>query len=291
MSQPKNLSDTRGNSIGIGIFLFFLKLMGTDRTCELVWVVSFFYAVFDRKAGKAASYYLKHRFPDSGPLRRFFQAWKLFTRQGQALVETRAMMEGKLSWDIQNGAMIKELTGHPKGFLLLASHFSCWQALNEGLETFRRPLNLLAAPDSNPNVNKLRTVGNADLRLISVYGPMGGLVEASEALERGEIVCMMGDRCFEEQYASLPFLGEPARFPYAAFYLAARHQCAVVPLFALPRKRHTQFTVFYGDPIRPVLTSRNREELLPYVREYAELLERMAIQHPYRCFLFENIWL
>ena len=154
MSQPKNLSDTRGNSIGIGIFLFFLKLMEPTRT----WNWSGSYPSFSSlrpETGKRRLH-LKHRFPDSGPLRRFFQAWKLFTRQGQALVETRAMMEGKLSWDIQNGAMIKELTGHPKGFLLLASHFSCWQALNEGLETFRRPLNLLAAPDSKSECDKLR---------------------------------------------------------------------------------------------------------------------------------------
>ena len=31
----KNLSDSRGNALGIGIFLFFLQMLGVNRTCEL----------------------------------------------------------------------------------------------------------------------------------------------------------------------------------------------------------------------------------------------------------------
>ena len=42
----KNLSDSRGNALGIGIFLFFLHMLGVNRTCELVWLISFFYALF-----------------------------------------------------------------------------------------------------------------------------------------------------------------------------------------------------------------------------------------------------
>ena len=89
--RNENLSDSRGNALGIRIFLLLLRIMGVNRTCELVWVVTFFYVCFDRKARLAARPYLRHRFPGAGAVRLFFHTWALFTSQGQAIVERAAM--------------------------------------------------------------------------------------------------------------------------------------------------------------------------------------------------------
>ncbi len=291
-SSRKNLSDSRGNALGIGIFLFFLRTLGINRACELVWLISLFYALFDRTACRAASHYLKRRFPRAERIAMFRHTWALFTNQGQALIETRAMGAGKLKWRFENDGVVRELIYGQKGLILLASHFSCWQALIGGLGEFRRPVNFLVAPDANLNVDKFAAAGklHVPIRVISTLEPMGGLVEAAEALERGEAVCMMGDRCFEGEGAHVEFLGEEAVFPYAAFYLAARCSCPVLPLFAVREKAHTSFTVRYGNAIFPQLSGRRRSDLTPYVQEYVSELENMANQHPYRCFLFENIW-
>lgn len=288
----KNLSDSRGNALGIGIFLFFLHMLGVNRTCELVWLISFFYALFDRKARRAASHYLKRRFPGAGRIAMFRHTWALFTNQGQALIETRAMGAGRLAWRFENGGMIRKLIEGEQGFILLSSHFSCWQALIGGLGEFRRPVNLLVTPDANLNVDKFVAAGelHVPVRVISTLEAMGGLVDAADALERGEVVCMMGDRCFEGEGAHVEFLGEEAVFPYAAFYLAARCSCPVLPLFAVRERAHTSFIVHYGNATFPKLSGRRRSDLTPYVREYVSELENMANLHPYRCFLFENIW-
>ena len=292
MKPHDNLSDSRGNRLGISVFLFMLHVMGVNRTCEFVWAIALFYTLFDARACRAASHYLKRRFPGASRLAMFYHTWALFTGQGQALVETRAMGLGKLKWRFENKGAPEELIRGKAGFILLASHFSCWQALIGGLDDMKRPVNLLVTPDVNMNVDKFIAADalHVKIKVISTLSGMGGLVEASDALARGEVVCMMGDRSFEEQGARVPFLGEDALFPYAAFYLAARNSCAVLPLFAVPERRHTDFVVHYGNVIRPQLSGRRRSDLLPYVRCYAEKLESMAKAYPYRCFLFEDIW-
>ena len=130
----------------------------------------------------------------------------------------------------------------------------------------------------------------AVLRAMHFFADDRRSAEEADALERGEVVCMMGDRCFEGEGAHVEFLGEEAVFPYAAFYLAARCSCPVLPLFAVRERAHTSFIVHYGNAIFPKLSGRRRSDLTPYVREYVSELENMANLHPYRCFLFENIW-
>ena len=50
MKHSDSLSDRRGNALGIRIFLLLLRIMGVNRTCELVWLVTFFYVCFELKS-------------------------------------------------------------------------------------------------------------------------------------------------------------------------------------------------------------------------------------------------
>ena len=290
--RNENLSDSRGNALGIRIFLLLLRIMGVNRTCELVWVVTFFYVCFDRKARLAARPYLRHRFPGAGAVRLFFHTWALFTSQGQAIVERAAMTWNMATYRFINRDLSERLMDRKEGFLILTSHFGAWNAIMGGLHIVRKPVNLLVTPDRNVNIDKTAALEGLQVpvRLISTESPMGGLLDVTDAIERGEIVCLMGDRCLEGEGIETEFLGENALFPSAAFHIASRTGCAVLALFAIREKRHTHFIAEYGPEIHPEWKGRDRRNLKPYLDIYVKKLEQLCMEHPYQCFLFENIW-
>ena len=60
--KQKNLSDSRGNALGIVLLKGMMYFPGLRFTGFFIWVISFFYLLFDRKSRAAAAYYLQHRF-------------------------------------------------------------------------------------------------------------------------------------------------------------------------------------------------------------------------------------
>ena len=49
-------------------------------------------------------------------------------------------------------------------------------------------------------------------------------------------------------------------------------------------------TIHFLEPIPPADRRIRREELRPKVERYVAALEKMALDHPYECFIFEDIW-
>lgn len=288
----KELSETRGKKTGVKIMLLMLKIMGVNRACEFCWVISLFYVLFDRTARKCASYYLERRFPACGPFRRFYHTWAMFTSQGQALIEAAASSSGQMTIVRRGYEHMEEALAQPNGVILVCSHFGQWQGMMRTIDIRNRPAHLLIRPDRNANVDKFMAVNDIKehIHIISSESEMGGILDAYNALLQGDVVCMMGDRCRENESARIPFLGASARFPLAAFLLSSRTGAPVIPIFAYRERRHRQMTICFLDPILPAGRRIRREELRPKVELYVAELEKMALEHPYECFIFENIW-
>jgi len=292
MKKHKNLSDSRGNAAGIRFFLILLRITGVNRACEFVWAITLFYALFDRKARRAAEPYLNRMYPEAGAWKRFYHTWALFTSQGQAMLERAAMGMGMLEWEFAGRELSEQLMDRPGGFILLTSHFGAWNAIMGGLNSARKPVKILVTPDRNLNVDKTAILKhvNIPVEIISTASPMGGLLDVTDAIGRGEIVCIMGDRCLEGEGIEMEFLGQKALFPGAAFHLAARTGCPVLPLFAVRVRKHRFFRAEYGPVIRPEMKGRNRLQLKPYLEIYVRKLEALTRKYPHQNFLFEDIW-
>lgn len=292
VTSKKELSETRGKKAGVKTMLLMLKIMGVNRACEFCWLISLFYVLFDRTARKCASYYLARRFPNCGPFRRFFHTWAMFTSQGQALIEAAASSSGQMQIVKLRYDRMERALAQPHGVILVCSHFGQWQGMMRTIDIRNRPAHLLIRPDRNANVDKFMAVNDIrkHIHVISTESEMGGILDAYNALLQGDVVCMMGDRCRENESVRIPFLGASARFPLAAYLLSARSGAPVIPIFAFREKRHRQMTIHFLEPIPPADRRTRREDLRPKVEIYVSELEKMAREHPYECFIFENIW-
>ena len=286
-----DLSETRGQKTGIVLMRLMLKILGVNRTCEFCWVVSLFYVLFDRTARKCASYYLAHRFPGCGPFKRFYHTWAMFTSQGQALIESIASASGQMTI-VKHGYDRVEEELKKSGLIFVCSHFGPWQGMMRAIDIKNRPAHLLVRADHNVNIDKFMAVNDIKkhINIISADSEMGGILDAYNALLQGDAVCMMGDRSRENESVRIPFLGEPARFPMAAFLLSARSGIPVVPVLASRENRHRRMAVHFLEPIQPAEGRVRRAGLRPKAEEYVAKLEKMALEHPYECFIFEDIW-
>ncbi|MFA6292490.1 MAG: hypothetical protein WC637_11945 [Victivallales bacterium] len=291
------LSATRGNSFGIGFFRLLLKLGGLNRACEFVWFIALFYVLFDRKARRSAMPYLRHRFPNAGLFRLWFYAYRLMVSQGQSLLEAAAVNNGiKYSVSSENESELRDLIfKSERGIILMISHFGPWQASMPTILNYGRNVTVVVQRDQNVNVDKMMALKNSGLTINTVYTDdfTGGILDAMYAIERGDMVCIMGDRCREKDGLPIDFLGEPARFPLAGFYLAAKCACPVVPMFVFRNRRHDSLLFHFGKAIRPecqVKSSHRRESLCPYIAAYVAELEAASLRFPFQSYIFEDVW-
>lgn len=292
-SRGDNLSERRGNTWGVAAMRIMLRILRVNRTCEFVWAVTLFYMLFDHVARKRASYYIRHRFPNDNRLQHWYHIWALFTSQGQALVEAAAVQHGQMTIREIGREQVEEVVKKPEGMIMLCSHFGQWQGMMRVISLSNRPVHVLVRPDRNVNVDKFMAAKEIQMKInvISTESGMGGLLDVYDALMRGDTVCMMGDRCRENESVELDFFGTKAKFPVAAFMMSARTGAPVVPVFSHRENRHKNMVVHFYDPIYVSSSGgRTRERLLPEVEKYVRILEDMATKSPFEYYLYENIW-
>ncbi|OGV43606.1 MAG: hypothetical protein A2X48_16485 [Lentisphaerae bacterium GWF2_49_21] len=293
----QGLSATRGSSFGIGFFRLLLKFGGINRACEFVWFIALFYVLFDHKARRSTMPYLRHRFPKAGSFRLWCYAYRLMVSQGQSLLEAAVVDSGtEYSINSENDTELRDLILKSKdGIILLISHFGPWQASMSTVLNYGRNVTIVVQRDQNVNVDKMMAVKNSGLKINTAFTDdlTGGVLDAMSAIERGDIVCIMGDRCREKDALLIDFLGEPARFPFAAFYLAAKYTCPVVPMFVFREKRHDTLLFHFGKALYPECHAHGhhrRESLRPYVAAYVTELETASSRFPFQCYIFEDVW-
>jgi len=292
-ASAENLSDARGTRLGTAILRGVMTVFGPAATCFLVKFIALVYALADKQAEQRALPYLKHRFPDVSGLRMKRHVWRLFAAQGEALVMALALAKGKASVRERNPEVFAPVRNEPGGLVFLCSHFGAWQAAMHCVNAGNRKAAFVARPDRNADIDKDRAFNGRDavpIRIIDPAGAFGGLLEAFEVIESGGAVGLMGDRCLENDSVQVRFLGGTARFPVAAFFLAAKAHVPVVPFFLTRGKSHRELLMNFGTVIRPERRARGRNKFQEDVQAYADELERMVMERPYDCFLFENPW-
>ena len=290
-----NLSDTRGTRLGSAILRGILSAFGPAAVCFLVKFIALVYALTDRQAEQRALPYLEHRFPGARGIRMKRHVWRLFSAQGEALIMALALANGQAKVRECNAEVFLPVKNAPGGLVFLCSHFGAWQAAMHCVNAGGRRVAFVAKPDRNADVDKSRAFNGgetAPMHIIDTSGAFGGLLEAFETLESGGAVGLMGDRCLETDSVPVRFFGGTAHFPAAAFFLAAKAHVPVVPFFLTRGRSCRELQLEFGTVVRPERPARGRSgvKFQEYVQAYAADLERMAMEHPYDCFLFENAW-
>ncbi len=285
----------RGNALGFWFFKISLRCFGLRGAYGLLYIVCTHYLLFDRAATGAALAYVRHRFPGHGRVRRLFDVHRLFVSQGRNLIDRFYLISGagRFNTRVEGVERVRELLAAGRGLVLVTAHVGNWQTCMAFLDAFDRKVNLVMRPEDNPAVqDSLRiSLESGRLGIISPEGYLGGVVEMMNALRRGEIVSLMGDRSYGFSPRVVQFLGDRAWMASGAYHVAAMAGSPVVVLLSAKtglRDYEVGVAAVSEPSYRP--GSPKADQLGAWVQEFAHTLERYLDRHPYQCFLFDDIW-
>ncbi|WP_186441034.1 lysophospholipid acyltransferase family protein [Desulfamplus magnetovallimortis] len=261
----------------------------------LLYGVALHYWLFDGKAVKAASAYLRRRFPESSPLMIRLKCYRLFVSQGKQLVDRMAAFSGGADFNFRllGQDNLEKLANQQKGFVLLTAHAGNWQIAMTTLAGFKKKVYLVMLPEHNAAVKaSLGISGEGDfIDTIPPGGAPGDILRMIKLLKEGHIVSFMGDRAYGAVSGSVDFLGEKAQFPLGAFAVAAAAKVPVAVLLA-SRVGYKLYDVDLTNIITPVYEKgeNKKSQLIRWSQMYADILSAFFQQKPYQCFLFYDVW-
>ncbi len=291
------LSEKRGNAFGIAFFRWFLHWFGINRACEFVWFICLYYLLFDKQAVKSIMPYVIHRFPSAGWLKCRWYAYRMFVSNGQSMLICAANVAGYCFTKefSEREKILEYLQNSTSGMVIITSHFGNWQmAMKNMMDDLGRPINFLMRPEHNKHVRAaLKHNPNAEkLHVIPIDDEFGGMFGVIEALQRNEVVCIMGDRAVSSRHVDVTFLNEIAQFPFTAFFMAAQMKCPVVPVFvARSPEKHNHLLISFGDLIMPQNSTMDKKNhFRHFVQQYVDDLAAKAQQYPFQCYMFHNPW-
>jgi predicted LPLAT superfamily acyltransferase len=285
-----------GEALGHQIFYVTLRLTGQRGAYALLVPVVATYTLLSRHIHRATAPYVRRRFPAYGRLRRWWATFRIVHSFGQVLVD-RAWLgldEGaQLGGTIEGYERLKALIARGDGLVLSIAHVGNWQAALGHLPDLGVPVHALMDYRGEQVAKHFFDLRDAPfpLAIIHTDGFLGGAVEASAVLRRGEILTVMGDRFVKGRSATAALLGAPVRLPTAAFTLAASTGAPVaVLLSAKTARRRYVLRVWDVIETRGVARAAREAAYAAGVGRFARSLEEYLQKYPHQWYNFFDFW-
>jgi len=178
-------------------FKFFASMMrwgGKARGYHLANFAAVWYAAFYPAIRRRLSPYLSRRFPKHrSVLQKWFDTFRIVQAYGTTLVDMLVLsMYGREAFETvsRDHERFLQIASQPRGFVLVLAHVGCWQIGMSTLGELKKSVAVVMIPEPGT------MVGKAPYRVIDPRGGLGASMEMSEALLKGEVVAVMGDRVF-----------------------------------------------------------------------------------------------
>ncbi len=290
-------SRSLGTRLGHNIFFAIIRIGGRRPAYFALYWVALYYLLCRPSVRRRSDPYLRHRFPNSTWLKRYLDCYRMFLQMGKILIDRTivAMLgPGKMKLTIDGREELLKLVDEGSGFIMLMSHVGCWQVALSALHFLKIPVNLLLEQEEG-NIDRQyfeHAEMSCPFRVIDPSGYLGGTLEMLDALKKGEVLCMMGDRVLgsDKSYIRVNFLGEEAPFPFSAFKIASAARVPIVVFFSY-KTGYDSYALKVSRIIRsPDKLGRSGESYLPYVAQFIAELELFVKNYPYQFFNFYNMW-
>ena len=227
----------RAEAFGNGIFLFTMRLLGYRGACLLLRFVVFGYVFFSPKAHGQLKSYIAKRFPKAGFRQRWLACYRIIQAFGQVMVDRGwlGVTGGNdFSWQFHGYDELVAEVAKGRGVVLLLAHVGPWQGALAHLGGLNVKVHGLMKYDPEAASKHYFDLNGekSPFDIIDVDGAFGGMIEATNALQKGEVVAIMGDRFVGGVAENISFLGESAKFPSMAYGLAVSTGASVATMFA-----------------------------------------------------------
>jgi len=294
-SQLRGLG-ARMEALGHAIFYGVLLVFGQTGAYFLLWPVITTYVACSRRIHRLTHPYLRRRFPDHGHLARWRDTHRIMLSFGRVLVDRAwlglrpgAALQGKLEGQDE----LLALAAEGRGVVVLIAHVGNWQTAMAQITGMQVPINSLMHYQEEAVAKHYFDLRKKAMpfKIIKSDSFMGGMVEATAALQRGEVVTIMGDRYAGGPFSEVKFLGSPVRLPAAAYSLAAATGSPVAVLLAA-KTGWRQYNMKLWEVFRPAPSDREnrRRDMAKWAQRFANALEEYLQEYPYQWYNFFDFW-
>jgi predicted LPLAT superfamily acyltransferase len=289
---------TKGNVLGLKIFVFLLKHGGLSAAYFLLRFVAAYYFLFAWDSSKYTWYYFNKRL-GFGWIKSLVSIYQNYFVFGQTLIDKVVIMSGiKHPFKVESLGdwHLYDMAKNKTGGILISAHLGNWEIAGHLLKKLEYTVNIVMFDAEHEKVKSYLTgvmQERKNLKVIVVRNDMSHIFEISNALANKEIICMHGDRYVEGgNPIKVPFLGADAYFPTGPFFLAARYNVPISYVFAM--KESSKHYRFYAT--EPKIyhlergSSKNPIELKKIVGDYVVEFEKIVRKYPLQWFNYYDFW-
>jgi lauroyl/myristoyl acyltransferase len=261
---------------------------------RLVAALAFFFSTRDRRhVSRNLDVIFNGYKPPSGQrllLWRFFQNYGIYIADffrllSMNLEESRAfarLYEGRHHLD--------EALAKGRGAVLLTAHIGHWEIGGLGLRAMGYPVNVVAIKHNTLFTNTLVNVMRArhGIRIIEVEESTFGAIELVKALDRNELVAVLGDKPFSERSEATTFFGRPVQLPVGPVLLAMAARAPIIPAFSV-MEAPGRYRGIIEPPLELHYGPDRSEALQHNLLQVARVFERYIRLYPDQWYVVEPI--
>jgi predicted LPLAT superfamily acyltransferase len=283
----------RGSPVMVQLMLRLTFGLGWPVGNVLLYPITFYFFMFSRGARNASSHYLGRVLGRPVTGRDVFR--HLFTF-ASVLLDRLFLLSNRLQHFQFDATGIGHVTsaleqGH--GCVLLGSHLGSFDVLRAFARQSPVPVRILMHRANGGGYSQLTerldpTLADATIEI----GTPEAMLRVRESLARGEMVGILADRApTGQKMVTVPFLGDAASLPAGPFMLCAALGVPIVLFFGVrtgARRYDVHFEPFAERIVQP--RPRRAEDVMGWVRRYAERLESHCRSYPFNWFNFYDFW-
>lgn len=281
----------RGTPGALRLITWITQRIGYRAGRALLHPICAYFLVFSRAARQASRDYLARMFGRRPALGEIYRHYHTFAA---SILDRVLFMTGGLAdfeVGIRGGEHVARALARGRGLVLLGSHLGSFEIVRAAAAT--QPGLVVNVVMHEGNAGKiaawLREVAPDRAPRIIAPGRPDTSLRIRDALSRGEVVAMLGDRPMgRSSTIAVPFLGAIARFPTGPLRLALALDAPVVTFFGLyrgPRRYELDF-----EPLEPGAGREGVDVLSSLVQSYVQRLEAHARSAPFNWFNFYAYW-
>ncbi len=284
----------RGSPVLIRLIVWITLTLGRPTGRLLLFPISLYFLLFSRRSRLASNLFLKRVTGRRPGLSQLFRHYYTFAA---TILDRIYFFSGRRDYfDITihgEAALFDQLTPG-RGCLLLGSHLGSFELLR--CLAADHPQIRVKAMMYRENAEKVNAVIGALNPAVSEsiipIGEADSLIQVKEAIERGEIVGILGDRvALDDKQVPCRFFGDEVAFPAGPMLLAGLLQVPVVLFFGIYRggKRYDiHFELLTAQ--LPFAREQRQQHISEWTQRYAARLEHYCRLAPYNWFNFYDYW-
>ncbi|NOZ24347.1 MAG: lysophospholipid acyltransferase family protein [Planctomycetes bacterium] len=179
----------------------------------------------------------------------------------------------------ENEHIVDALIASGSGAIFVTGHFGNWEINSYLMYLMGHPLHTVARPLDNPLLDEYVKKHRADMGR-QVEDKRGALRGFMRTLKEGKFLGMIVDQDARDKGIFVEFFGRKCSWYPTPAVLALRFNVPVVPGFCYRRGHRFRFTVIAEDPIYPVRTGNEEQDVHRIVQAYAKKFEEHIRRRP-----------